>query len=60
MVSIGVNQSLSENDLYEHICLENIKKKYKTAGKCEDKQRYKAMIEKVWSWHLKDVMTTVW
>ena len=40
-----VNQSLSNSDLYEHICLENIKKSYKSAGKCANKQQYKAILE---------------
>ena len=29
----------------EHRCLENIKKLYKTAGKCDDQQQHKAIIE---------------
>ena len=33
MVTIGVNQSLSNNAMYEHICMENIKKLYKYDGK---------------------------
>ena len=45
MVAIGVDQALSNSALYEHICLENIKKLYKNAGKYEDRQQYKAMIE---------------
>ena len=31
--------------MYEHTCLENIKKFYKYAVKCDDQQRYKAIIE---------------
>ena len=31
--------------MYEHICLENIKKLYKTAGKCDHQQQYKDIIE---------------
>ena len=45
MVSIGVYQSLSNSALYEHICLENIKKLYKSSGKCDDQQQYKAILE---------------
>ena len=30
--------------MYEHICLKNIKKLYKTAGKSDDKQQYKAIL----------------
>ena len=45
MVAIGIDQQLRNSTLYEHICLENIKKLYKTTGKCEDQQKYKVMIE---------------
>ena len=31
--------------MYEHISMKNIKKLYKTAGKCNDKHKYKEMIE---------------
>ena len=34
--TIGIDQSLSNNDLYEHRCLENINKLYKHAGKCDN------------------------
>ena len=30
--------------MYEHICLENIKKLYKYAGKFDDQHQYKAVI----------------
>ena len=33
MVAIEVDQSLSNSALYEHKCMENTKKLYKTAGK---------------------------
>ena len=33
MATIGVDQSLSNSEIYEHRCLENIKKLYKYAGK---------------------------
>ena len=45
MVIIGVYQSLSNNAFYIHRCLENIKKLYKLAGKCDYKHHYKANIE---------------
>ena len=45
MVIIGVDQYLSTSDLYEHQCLENIKKLYKSAGKCDDKHQYKSILE---------------
>ena len=46
MVTIGVDQLLSNSAMYEHSFLENIKKWYKSAGKCEyHQQQYKAIIE---------------
>ena len=43
MTIIGVYQSLSKSDLYEHRCLGNIKK-YKLSGKCDTQQKYREMI----------------
>ena len=34
--TIGIDQYLSNNAIYEHKCLENIKTLYKKAGKCDD------------------------
>ena len=31
--------------MYEHGCLENIKKLYTSTGKCDDKQQYKTIIK---------------
>ena len=31
--------------MYKHRCLENIKKLFKSSGKCNDQQQYKAIIE---------------
>ena len=31
--------------MYRHICLENILKLYKCAGKCDDQHQYKTIIE---------------
>ena len=45
MVDIWVYQSLGNCAFYEYICLKNIKKLYKTAGKYDDQQQYKAIIE---------------
>ena len=42
--TIGIDQSLSNNDIYEHKCLENIKKLYKQAGKCDDHQQFKYIL----------------
>ena len=43
--TIGIDQYLSNNDIYEHKCLENIKKIYKQAGKCDDHQQFKYILE---------------
>ena len=45
MVAIGVDQSLSNSDLDEHIFLENNNKSYKPAGKCYDQQYYNTINE---------------
>ena len=45
MVDIVFDQLLSNSDYYEHRCLENTKKLYKTAGKCDYEQQNKVMIE---------------
>ena len=43
--NIGIDPSLSNNTIYEHKCLENIKKIYKQVGKCDDQQQFKDIIE---------------
>ena len=43
--TIDIDQSLSNNSIYEHKCLENIKKLYKQAGKCDNKQQFKDILE---------------
>ena len=45
MVTIGIDQSLSKFEMHEHICLENIKKLYTSAGKCDGKLQFKSIIE---------------
>ena len=45
MFTIGLDQLLSNSYLYEHLCLENIKKLYKSAGKCDYQYQYKAILE---------------
>ena len=45
MVTIGTNKQLSNSETYGYICLENIKKLYKSAGKCDDQQQYKDIIK---------------
>ena len=43
--TIGIHPYLSNNAIYEHKCLENIKILYKQAGKCDDQQQFKDIIE---------------
>ena len=43
--NIGIDQSLTNNAIYNHKCLENIKKLYKQAGKCDKKQQFKYILE---------------
>ena len=45
MVIIGFDQSLSNSAMYEHRCLENIKKLYKNSVKCDNQQQKKEIIE---------------
>ena len=37
--TIGIDPYLSNNTIYKHKCLENIKKLYKQAGKCDYQQQ---------------------
>ena len=43
--TIGSHPSLSNNAIYEHKCLENIKRLYKQYGKCDDQQQFKEILE---------------
>ena len=45
MVTIVIDQSLSNSAMYEHICQENIKKLHNSAGKYDYQQQYKYIIE---------------
>ena len=42
--TIGIDQSLRKNAIYEHKCLENIKKLYKQYGKCDDQKQLKDIL----------------
>ena len=42
---LGMKQVLSHSAMYEHRYLENIKSLYKYAGKHDNRQQYKAIIE---------------
>ena len=43
--TIGIHPSLSNNTIYEHKCLEKIKKLYKHAGKCDNQQKLQDILE---------------
>ena len=45
MLTIGVDQLLSNSALYEHINLENIKKLYTSSGTFNDIQQYKTTLK---------------
>ena len=45
MVTIVFDQPLSNSAMYEHRCLESIKKLYKSSGKCNDQQHYNSIIK---------------
>ena len=45
MVTIGVNQSLSNIEMYEHSFILNTKKLYKSDETFYDQQHHKAIIE---------------
>ena len=52
MVTIGIDQQLSNIALYKHRCPENIKKLYKSDGKCDNQQPYKAILEALMVYNL--------
>ena len=43
--TIGIEQSLSKNVLYEQKCLQNINNLYKHAGKCDNQKQFKYIIK---------------
>ena len=45
MKTIGIEQSLSNRSSFEHKCLNNIKNIYQHAGKCDDEQNLKDIID---------------
>ena len=45
MKTIGIYQSVSNRASFEHKCLNNIKKIYQHAGKCDDQQKFKYHLE---------------
>ena len=45
MKTIGIDQSSFARSSFEHRCMNNIKKIYQHAGKCDDKQNLKDIID---------------
>ena len=45
MKTIGINQSLCTRSSFEHKCMNNIKKIYQHAGKCDDQQNLKDILD---------------
>ena len=43
--TIGIDQYLSNNALYEHKCLQQISKLYKHSGKCDEQKKPKDILE---------------
>ena len=43
--TIGIDQPLSKNALFEHKCLKNINKLYKHAGKCDYQQQFEYILQ---------------
>ena len=43
--TIGIDQTLRNNDLYEHKCLQNINKLFKHAGKFDNQKQFKDILE---------------
>ena len=43
--TIGIDQSLCNRSSFEHKCLNKIKKIYQHAGKCEDQQNLKDILD---------------
>ena len=43
--TISIDPSLSNNAIYEHKCIENIKKLYKQAGKCDGQKQLRDILE---------------
>ena len=45
MKTINIEKSSSNSALFEHRCIQNINKLYQHAGKCDDQQQFKDIIE---------------
>ena len=55
MKTIGIDQSLFNRSSFEHICMNNIKKIYQHAGKCDDQQILKYIIYAAMVWTPEEV-----
>ena len=47
MKTIGIDQTSSTRSSFEHICMNNIKKIYQHAGKCDNQKNLKVIIDAV-------------
>ena len=47
MKTIGIDQSSFTRSSFEHRCMNNIKKTYQHAGKCDNRQNFKDILEAV-------------
>ena len=45
IVTIEIDQSLSNCEMYEHRCLKSINKLYTSSGKCDYQLQFKAILE---------------
>ena len=45
MKTIGIDQKLRKSALFEHRCLQNIKKVYQHAVNCDNQQQFKDILE---------------
>ena len=45
MKTIGIDKSLCTSSYSEHKCMNNIKKIYQHAGKCDDQQNFKDVLD---------------
>ena len=45
MKTIGIDQSLCKRSSFEHKCFDNIKKIYQHAGKCDNQQNLKDLLD---------------
>ena len=58
MVTIGVDQYLSNSAMHQHKCLENIKNVYKSTGNVMTNNSKSPLLKQQWSPLLKDLITT--